>query len=140
MARVENDAYDNPDHYILNNEVFYPGHFYAAYIFDQAESREGDIRKVLEQAHNLGYPIRYWWLSDAMGLQGYPDRLIVCVHHPSTAFDAGMDLYNALTEQQVRWDDLEAAALFEYQSYGRPVNNALHLRLSTGQLLYPPKE
>ncbi len=74
-----------------------------------------------------------------MDLQGYSDRLIICVHHPSTAFDAGMDLYDALTEQECRWDDLEAAALFEYLSYGQPISNTLRIRLPTGLLLYLPR-
>ena len=55
--------------------------------------------------------MRYWWLSDAMELQGYPDRLIVCVHHPSSSEDAGMDLYEALVSQGITWNDLEAAAV-----------------------------
>ena len=49
-----------------------------------------------EQARRFGYPVRYWWLSEAVDLQGFPDRLIVCAHHPSRDEDAGMDLYDAL--------------------------------------------
>jgi hypothetical protein len=120
-----------------NGEKLHPGHFYAAYIFDRAETREEDVRKVLEVAQDLGYPIRYWWLSDAMDLMGSPDRLVVCVHHPSTSFDAGMDLYDALRGLNASWDDLEAAAPFEYQSYGRPVSDLLQLLLPRGLPLFP---
>jgi hypothetical protein len=62
-----------------------PRHFYAAYVFDQAHKRQEDITTLVEQAQDLGYPVRYWWLSEAMDLEGCPDRLIVCVHHPSAA-------------------------------------------------------
>jgi hypothetical protein len=58
--------------------------------------------------------MRYWWLSDAIDIEGYPDRLIVCVHHPSSSEDAGKDLFNALEEKNVFRGDLEAAALDEY--------------------------
>jgi hypothetical protein len=85
-----------------------PRHFYAAYVFAHAHERGEDVAALIEQAQLLGYPVRYWWLSQAMGPQGNPDRLIVCVHHPSMAEDAGMDLYEALEERQVTWDGLEA--------------------------------
>jgi hypothetical protein len=98
-----------------------PRHFYAAYVFDQAHEREDDVATLIEQAQQLGYPLRYWWLSQAVDLQGSPDRLIVCVHHPSMAEDAGMDLYEALEERQVTWDGLEAAAVDEYRLLGKPV-------------------
>jgi hypothetical protein len=139
MGNPENSASFNPDRF-LKAEELNPGHFYAAYIFDQAETREEDVRIVLEQAHNLGYPVRYWWLSNAVDLAGFPDRLIVCVHDASRSDDAGMDLYNALTDQQARWDDLEAAALDEYRIYGRPTTDKGSIRLPNGQQLFPPKE
>ena len=65
--------------------------------------------------------MRYWWLSEAVELRDHPDRLIVCVHHPSLESDAGMDLYEALKEQQISWDDLEAAAVGEYRLLGKPI-------------------
>ena len=98
-----------------------PRHFYAAYVFDGAHERGDDIATLVEQAQQLGYPVRYWWLSEAMELHGHPDRLIVCVHHPSSAADAGMDLYETLKEHEVTWDDLEAAAVAEYRYFGKPI-------------------
>ena len=90
-----------------------PHHFYAAYAFDNATSRRRDVAVLLHEAQRLSYPVRYWWLSEAMDLQDAPDRLIVCVHHPSLAEDAGMDLYSALSKiaqkHEVAWDSLEAA-------------------------------
>jgi hypothetical protein len=71
----------------------------------------------------LGYPVRYWWLSQAMDIQSSPDRLIVCVHHPINDENAGMDLYNALQKRQVLFAELNAAALEEYMYIGRQVAN-----------------
>lgn len=119
-------------------EILSPRHFYAAYIFDRAESRREDVGKVLEHAGRLGYLVRYWWLSQAMDLMGAPDRLIVCVHHPEETFDAGMDLFQALRDEQAAWDDLEAAALDEYLFLGRPVAAQEALLNPYDQPLYPP--
>ena len=114
-----------------------PRHFYAAYVFDQAETRNRDIAVLMEQAQRLGYPVRYWWLSDAMELQGCPDRLIMCVHHPSAAEDAGMDLYETLKEHQATWDDLEAAAVDEYQYLGKPIEGPADIRWPDRTSLFP---
>ncbi len=67
----------------LSKENLDPRHFYAAYVFDNAPTRRRDVAVLIHEAQHLGYPARYWWLSEAMELQGSPDRLIVCVHHPS---------------------------------------------------------
>ena len=75
-----------------------PSHFYAAYVFDDASSRRRDVAVLIYEAQRLGYATRYWWLSEAMDLQGSPDRLIVCVHHPSHGESAGMDLYTVLSQ------------------------------------------
>jgi hypothetical protein len=115
-----------------------PRHFYAAYIFDQAHERREDIATVIEQAQQLGYPARYWWLSQAVELEGGPDRLSVCVHHPSSAEDAGMDLYEALEERQVTWDGLEAAVVDEYRLLGRPVEGLEGIYGRDGTPLFPP--
>jgi hypothetical protein len=85
----------------------------------------------------LGYPLRYWWLSQVVDLQGNPDRLIVCVHHPSPAADAGMDLYEALEERQVTWDGLEAAAVDEYRLLGKPVEGLEAICRRDGTPLFP---
>ncbi|MBN1814477.1 MAG: hypothetical protein JXA14_21735 [Anaerolineae bacterium] len=98
-----------------------PRHFYAAYVFHKAHERQSDVAALVEQARELGYPVRYWWLSEAMHLGGGSDRLIVCVHHPSWDADAGMDLYNALRRQGVDWNALEAAAFSEYLCLGKPI-------------------
>ncbi|MCJ7533472.1 MAG: hypothetical protein MUO64_20915 [Anaerolineales bacterium] len=72
-----------------------------------------------------------------MELQGFPDRLIVCVHHPSTSENAGMDLYDFLKEKQVTWDDLEAAAMDEYRYLGKLVENPGDFRTPYGNRLFP---
>ena len=105
-----------------NIEILDPRHFYAAYIFDQANEREEDIGAVIKEAKHFGYLVRYWWLSDALELQGFPDRLIVCVHHPSAAEDAGMDLYETLKEKQVSWNELKAAVVDELTYLSRGIN------------------
>ena len=65
-----------------SNEYLDPHHFYAAYVFDDAATRQRDVAVLIHEAQQPGYPVRYWWLSEAMELQGSPDRLSVCVHHP----------------------------------------------------------
>jgi hypothetical protein len=119
------------------SEILDPYHFYAAYVFDRMNEHQADVQTLVKQSQELGYPVRYWWLSDAMVLQGSPDRLIVCVHHPSRSADAGLDLYEILKEEEVTWDDLDAAALEEYVQLGKSVANLGDLRLPDGQMLYP---
>jgi len=85
-------------------EIMNPRHFYAAYVFDQPNERVPDFRAVVEASYSLGYPVRYWWLSQAMDLRGAPDRLIICVHHPSASEEAGMDLYDARVVKGISWD------------------------------------
>lgn len=132
MGDIENRSFPE-----VETEIFNPHHFYAAFVFDRANERETDIRTLIEEAQELGYPIRYWWLSDAMELQDCPDRLIVCVHHPSTSENAGMDLYDKLKEKQVVWDDLESAAMDEYSILGAPVIGPANLRSPNGERLFP---
>ena len=119
-------------------EILRPGDFYAAYVFDQAISREVDVARVVTQAQELGYPLRYWWLSQAMDLMGSPDRLIVCVHHPGGSSEAGMDLYQSLRNNGAEWDDLEAAAMDEYMWLGAPIQSLADLSQTDGAPLYPP--
>jgi len=102
-------------------EYLAPNHFYAAYVFDDAETRKYHAAAVIEEAQRLGYPVRYWWLSEAMELEGHYDRLIVCVHHPSNDENAGMDLYEALRRQHISWGELDKAAVEEYALLGRPI-------------------
>jgi len=64
-----------------------------------------------------------------MELQGFPDRLIVCVHHLSASEDVGIDLYEALKTKEVTWDILEDAAVDEYRYLGNPVFELGDLRL-----------
>ncbi len=122
-------------------EVLSPNHFYAGYVFDNALTRQHDVSTLIEQARRLGYPVRYWWLSDAVELYGSPDRLIVCIHHPSTHVNAGMDLYEALQARAaghpVTWDDLEAAAVEEYRQFGQPVIEPETIRRPDGTVLFP---
>jgi len=90
-----------------------------------------------EQAQRLGYPLRYWWLSDAMDLQVSPDRLIVCVHHPSTTEDAGCDLYDALKEKGVYWGELDSAVVEEYVYLGKPLGSPGDLSDPYGRRIFP---
>ncbi|MFC1878925.1 hypothetical protein ACFLZW_03330 [Chloroflexota bacterium] len=136
MGKHERSPASTPGEQI-ETETLDPRHFYAAYVFDRPNERDGDIETVLQQAQDLGYLVRYWWLSDAMELQGFPDRLIVCVHHPTASEDAGMDLYDALKEKGVNWDDLEAAAIDEYRYIGNPVFELGELRSPYGNWLFP---
>ena len=76
-------------------ELCRSNHFYAAYVFDEADSHKTDITTLIEEAGRLRYPVRYWWLSQAMNIQNSPDRLITCVHHPANDENAGLDLYDA---------------------------------------------
>jgi hypothetical protein len=120
------------------SEILDPYHFYAAYIFDRANEHQSDVQTLIEQSHELSYPLRYWWLSDAMDLQGSPDRLILCVHHPSRSADAGLDLYEILREEEVTWDDLDAAAMDEYMWLGAPIRSLADLIQADGSPLFPP--
>ncbi len=117
-------------------EILHPGDFYAAYIFDHAVERQSDIAHVIEQAHQLGYPVRTWWLSQAMDLQGSPDRLIVCVHHPGIGEEAGMDLYDALQKRGITWDELDSAVMEEYHWLGQPALEIEHLTQPDGTILF----
>ena len=118
-------------------EALDPRHFYAAYVFDQAHERKDDVSTLVEQAQELGYPMRYWWLSQSVELRDHPDRLIVCVHHPSLESDAGMDLYKTLKEQQIAWDDLESAAVEEYRLLGKPIEGPAVICGPDGTPLFP---
>jgi hypothetical protein len=124
-------------------EYLDPRHFYAAYVFDDAEGRQGHVETLLKLALGLGYPVRYWWLSDAVDLRDMPDRLIVCVHHAEDGENAGMVLYAALevarAEEHVDWDGLEAAALEEYQLYGRRIGAVSDINQPNGMPLFPTR-
>jgi len=114
-----------------------PRHFYAAYVFDQPETHKHDVITLVEEARRLGYPVRYWWLSDAMDIQDNPDRLIVCTHHPASDENAGMDLYNALHEHRVSWDELDSATVEEYAQLSRSITGPAGIRWPNGTPLFP---
>jgi hypothetical protein len=118
-------------------EELSPHHFYAAYVFDQPETRLKDIGGLIIQARQLAYPTRYCWLSEVVDLNDTPERLIACVHHPISGESAGMDLYEALQGEQITWDALEAATLEEYRQYGKPLQSAAGIYAPGGELLYP---
>lgn len=128
-----------PEDSFKNKEVLNPRHSYLAYIFDQPEEQLENISPLLEKADELGYPVRYWWLSEAMFLdtEEVPDRLIVCVHHPSRDEEAGMDLYTALREKEVQWAALEAAAFEEYLTFGKTVSEPAAINQANGRSLFP---
>ncbi len=136
MGSPENSPPDNLSFQELGEDLN-PRHFYAAYIYDEAETHKEDVATLIEQAQELEYPVRFWWLSDAVDLQGFPDRLIVCVHHPSMTEDAGMDLYEALKEKEVSWHELEAAGVNEYTLLGQPIEELDSIIRPDGSPLYP---
>ncbi len=121
-----------------------PHHFYAAYVFDNATTRRRDVSVLIHEAQRLSNPVRYWWLSEAMDLPDAPDRLIVCVHHPSSAEDAGMDLYTTLSKiaqkHKVAWDNLEAAQVDEYRQFGKAVANPGNIFEPDGTPVFPEPE
>jgi hypothetical protein len=122
-------------------EFYCSNHFYAAYVFDHAETHRVDITTIIEEAQRLGYPgVRYWWLSQAMDIQDSPDRLIVCVHHPRNDENAGMDLYDALQARQVSYDELDAAVLDEYLFLGRRTANVEKIDQPDGMPLFTPRQ
>ena len=118
-----------------------PRHFYAAYVFDNPVTRRRDVSVLVHEAQHLGYPVRYWWLSEAMDLQDEPDRLVVCVHPPSLGESAGMDLYDLLRKtrqkHRVTWDDFEAAHVEEYRQFGKIVVSPDNIFDPDGTLLFP---
>jgi hypothetical protein len=61
----------------------------------------------------------------------------VCVHIHSCSEDAGLDFYNALKQEEVSWDDLEAAMMDEYQVFRKQVQEMEDFRLPSGNLLFP---
>jgi hypothetical protein len=117
-------------------ELCCSNHFYAAYVFDQAETHRTDITTLIDEAQRLGYPARYWWLSQSMDIQNSPDRLIVCIHHPSNDENAGVDLYDALRARQVSYDELDSAMLDEYLFLGRQVANIEKIQHPDGMQLF----
>ena len=48
-----------------------------------------------------------------------------------------MDVYDALTERGVRWDDLGVAALEEYRRFGKPINALADIHTTDGTILFP---
>lgn len=128
-----------PEDSFKNKEVLDPRHTYLAYIFDQPEYQLENISPLLHNAAELGYPVRYWWLSEVMVLDTdeVPDCLIVCVHHPARDEEAGMDLYESLQEKNVQWADLEAATFEEYVAFGKSVLQPAAIDRADGQALFP---
>jgi hypothetical protein len=123
----------------VERELCGSNHFYAAYVFDQADSHRSDITTLIEETGRLGYPVRYWWLSQAMDIQDSLDRLIVCVHHPTNDENAGMDLYEALQERRVSYAELDSAILEEYVYLGRRIANIEDIDQPYGLPLFQPR-
>jgi hypothetical protein len=122
---------------IPQEEDLNPRHFYAAYVFEGTNERPHHIAAVIATAREFNYPVRYWWLSDAMTLDGTEDRLIVCVHHDSLSDEAGLDVYDMLKEKDIEWDFLEAASVWEYRAFGQVAEGADAIRTAEGALLFP---
>jgi hypothetical protein len=137
---VEQPRPNDHDHR-FPGERLAPNHFYAAYVFDRPASRDYDISTLIEQAQKFGYPVRYWWLSDAMDIgdeqTAMDDRLIVCVHHPHSGENAGMDLYSELYRNKVAYDELDAATVDEYRRFSRALHGPGDIDRPDGQQLFP---
>lgn len=118
-------------------EILDPRHFYAAYIYENAQDYQQDITSVVTFAQQFKYPVRYWWLSEAINIGGHPDRLIVCVHHAVQGENAGLDLYNALQELDTKWDALESASIEEYAIFGKPIKNSHDILQPDDSQLFP---
>ena len=124
-----------------SREILDPRHFYAAYIFDDPASCGFDVGALIDEAHHLNLPVRYWWLSDVMDLGtdeqvAMPDRLIVCVHHPEGGENAGIALFEVLKENRIAYSELEAASPDEYIMVGKLARNAADLLYPDGSQLY----
>jgi hypothetical protein len=120
-------------------EILNPRHIYVAYIYDQPEFYEQDIVTFIEQAQSLDYPLRYWWLSDAMPIGGYediPDRLILGLNTRAGDEEAGFDLYQALEAEDIYWDEHEAASYREYALLGKRLSEVADIQTPSGESLF----
>lgn len=117
-------------------EIMDRSHFYAAFVFDCPDTRALDIKALIWHAQQLGYPVRYWWLSETMKLHDTPDRLIVCVLHPTMIEFTGNYLSDRLLKDHFSWDALEGASMEEYCRFGKPVSMLDDIRLPEGQPLF----
>lgn len=123
---------------LSGEEVIDPRHTYLAYIFDTPFHYREDVTAVITQAWTHGYPVRYWWLSEALPMgDEYPDRLIICAHCPSREEDTGLDLYEALAAADVTWSELEAASVAEYQRLGKTIREATEIFTPDSKVLFP---
>ncbi len=123
---------------LIENEELSPRHFYAVYEFENAEVYQPQITQVVHKAWDMGYPVRYWWLSEVAELEENPDKLIIGVHHPSQAEDAGLDLYMELVKEQgASWDLWDGVDVREYAGFGIPVENMGAINKPNGLPLFP---
>ena len=122
-------------------ETLDPSHFYAAYVFNQPETHRDAIATLLEQTQQLGYPVRYWWLSETTELEeDHPDQLLVCVNQPAEDKAAGVDLLVTLHQHIMRpmtWVGLEASALGEYREFGKEIKKPESIYWPDGMSLFP---
>ena len=107
----------------MSNGVTFPGEYlvenvFLAFVFDPPlDGKLEAINTVIEEVHRRGHEVRCWTFDDS---------LIVCVSVPDAGVDTGMDLYNALRAQNVKWDELECAAPAEfYQALAVPPGHNL---------------
>ncbi len=95
----------------MSNGMTFPGehlveNVFLAFVFDPPlDGKLEAINTVIEKAHRRGHEVRCW---------AFDDCLIVCVAVPDAGVDTGMDLYNVLQAQNVKWDELECAAPAEF--------------------------
>lgn len=122
----------------FGHEHLDPRHTYFAYVFDNPGAHQFDLEVLISEAKRRGYPTRYWWLSDAVQLHRQdPDRLIVCVHHPTADENTGMDLYEALEKNRVVYAELEKASFEEYVVLSEPLRGIGDIATPGGSLVFP---
>ncbi len=123
---------------LIQNEELNPRHFYAVYAFENAETRQPQITQLVHKAWQMGYPVRYWWLSEVADLNGNQDRLIIGVHHPSEAIDAGLELCAALADEHGSfWDSWDRVDAREYTAFGLPVEDIATISKPDETPLFP---
>ena len=84
-------------------------------------------------------PLRYWWLSEAIKIENFedaPDRLILCVNTRSQGREAGLDLYEALEDEDIYWDEHEAGRYLEYGRLGKSLSEIEDIKTPSGETLF----
>ncbi len=113
---------------------------YVAYVFENAYLYGHHIATLVSAARQCGYPVRVWWQSEVMDLEGYPDSLMVCVHFPAPDSVKGADLsvefQKTLLGYGVMWDERDRVTMAEYRRYGQQIAGAAAICRPDGTPLF----